>query len=130
MKETSSKTKNKDKEFLFTKMEINIQAYGEIIKDMDQDSQLKIMEIYMKENGKTISLMEKESINLKIMIFTKVIGQMARSKASELKSGQMKTFIMDSGIKTFKTEQDFSKKRMVISMKENFEKVNQKDAGF
>jgi hypothetical protein len=77
-----------------------------MIKLTDKESFTMLMEIFMKEIGLMIKLMEKGLIFIKTVPNTKESGEMINSMGSGLRPGQMEQSMKASTVKGRKTEKE------------------------
>lgn len=79
----------RDLEFKYGLMGLSMRETGRMIKLMARESSIMPMETFMMGNGETIKLMEKEPIHMLMELLIKVIGLMTNKTAMELRHGLM-----------------------------------------
>lgn len=79
----------RDLEFKYGWMGLSMKETGRMIKLMARESSIMRMETFMMGSGETIKLMEKEPIHMPMERLIKVTGLMTNKMDTELRHGQM-----------------------------------------
>lgn len=79
----------RDLEFKYGLMGRSMKETGRMIKLMAKESSTMLMEMFMMESGETIRRMEKEPIHMQMELLIKVIGLMTNRTVMGLRPGLM-----------------------------------------